>query len=339
MPPARYRLLHWNHGVSDAERDAMLEWIGATRVERYADPGQPAELASLVVRPLVEPSGLDPDKVALGRALFHDKRLSADDTVSCATCHDLAMGGTDRIRFSVGVGGAAGGINSPTVYNSGLFFAQFWDGRAADLEQQADGPVNNPIEMASNWDDAISKLEQDRKFVKAFRAVYPDGLAKESLIDAIATFERTLVTTDSAFDRYLLGDDGALTAEQRRGHELFEEYACATCHAGPAMGGLSYETLGLVADYFPDGARTDADLGRFNVTGHDEDRHRFKVPTLRNVAVTYPYLHDGSTGDLDEVVRIMARHQIGREMSDEDAALVAAFLESLTGDYEGVQLR
>ena len=189
-------------------------------------------------------------------------------------------------------------------------------------------------------DEVIVKLNEDRKFKEAFEAVYPDGYGKDNFVDAIATFERTLITPDSAFDRYLLGDETALSAQERNGHELFQDYGCERCHVGPAMGGRSFEVMGLTADYFADrGDVGEADGGRFNATGNEADRGRFKVPTLRNIALTWPYLHDGSTSDLAEVVQIMGRYQLGSEVPPEEAKLIAEFLGSLTGTYDGVVLQ
>lgn len=339
MPPRKYVMMHWNHGLSGDDREALQAWIDQTRARNYAAPDLPAELQKAVVRPVATEVEFDVPRAALGNALFHDTRLSSDETVSCATCHDLAKGGTDQIRYSIGVGGAEGGINSPTVYNSGYQFMQFWDGRAADLQGQAAGPVTNPIEMAADWETVVSRLNADKEFSRAFLAAYPEGISQETVTHAIAEFERTLITPDSPFDRYLMGQADALTADQKHGYELFTDYGCTNCHVGPALGGQSFEKMGLEGDYLGDrGDPTPADQGRFSVTGDEADRGKFKVPTLRNIALTYPYMHDGSTNDLAEVVRIMGRYQLGREISDDDAALVVEFLGSLTGEYEGVPL-
>jgi len=340
MPPRKYVMLHWNHKLSASERDALQAWIDQVRVQHYAAPDLPADLQKNVVRPVAAEVEFDEQKAALGDALFHDNRLSGDETVSCATCHDLAKGGTDQIRYSIGVGGAEGGINAPTVYNSGYQVLQFWDGRAANLQEQAAGPVTNPIEMAADWETVVSRLNDDKDFSRAFLAAYPEGISQETVTHAIAEFERTLVTPNSAFDRYLMGEGDALTADQKKGYELFTDYGCTNCHVGPALGGQSFEKMGLEGDYIGDrGDPTPADQGRFSVTGDEADRGRFKVPTLRNVAVTYPYLHDGSTSDLTEVVRIMAKYQLGREVPEDEAALVADFLGSLTGEFNGTVLQ
>jgi cytochrome c peroxidase len=290
--------------------------------------------------PIVVPTDLDARKVALGDRLFHDSRLSADDSVACASCHSLDTGGVDRRPTSVGIGGAVGPINAPTVFNSGYFFRQFWDGRAASLEEQANGPVHAAAEMGSNWEQAIAKLSRDRDFVRDFTAVYPSGLSGENFCDAIATFERSLVTPNSDFDRFLGGDEAALGPEAARGYRMFRNYGCVSCHQGVAMGGNMYQLFGVMGDYFADrGSPSDADNGRFNVTHDERDRHVFKVPTLRNIAATAPYFHDGSAETLDAAVRVMSFYQLGRDLDEEEVAALVAFLESLTGEYNGRSLR
>ncbi len=328
--------MHWNHALGSADTEALMTWIRSLRKKHYATPGIPEALQGAVIQPLPKKVDQDPRKVALGEKLYHDGRLSKDNSISCASCHDLAKGGTDQAQFSTGVGGAIGDINAPTTFNSGYQFLQFWDGRAATLEDQADGPPNNPIEMASNWEEIIGKLSEDTAFTEAFAAVYPDGWSKETITGAIAAFERTLVTPNSPFDRFLLGDEEALTDAQKKGYALFQELACATCHVGPAMGGQSFEKMGLKADYFADrGNVIKPDYGRFNVTGDEKDQYKFKVPTLRNITRTLPYMHDGTQTVLKEVVKIMAKYQQGRILTDTEADSMAKFLESLTGEYKG----
>lgn len=278
---------------------------------------------------------LPPDKVALGKALFSDVRLSRDNSISCASCHDLATFGHDRRRVSTGVGGAQGSVNAPTVFNASLNFVQFWDGRAASLEEQAAGPVHNPLEMATDWATAIGKLQADDAFRRDFRRVYPDGVTAANLADAIATFERTLLTEDAPFDRYLRGDQRAIDAQASQGYRRFRELGCASCHQGVNIGGNMFQRFGVMADYFGDQARqrplVAADFGRFNVTGQEVDRHVFKVPSLRNVAETAPYFHDGSAATLDDAVTIMGRYQLGRELSRDEVESLVAFLKTLTG--------
>lgn len=294
--------------------------------------GEP--LTNEPLRPLEAVAGLDPRQVELGDTLFHDPRLSADDTVSCAFCHDLGQGGVDRQQFSSGIGGAMGGINAPTVYNAAYNLAQFWDGRAADLEEQAGGPVVNPVEMGAAWPDVIAKLKADPDYVKAFGALYPDGITADNVRAAIAAFERSLITTGSPFDLYLMGEEDALTPDARAGYRLFKDYGCAACHQGANVGGNMYQTMGAIGDYFGDrGGLTKADLGRYNVTGREEDKHVFKVPSLRVAALTPPYFHDGSRETLEDAIATMSRYQLGREMPDEDVNRIAAFLRALVGSH------
>ncbi len=337
MPPARFRVLHWTGGLSASDRAAMLTWIREQRQRHFATGDAADVYKADVLQPLPKIVEVNSAKAAVGNKLFHDKRLSKDDTVSCASCHALDKGGTDLAQYSTGVGNAVGGINAPTVYNSGLQFIQFWDGRAGTLEEQADGPVNNPAEMASNWPQAFEKLSQDAAFMQEFTAAFPDGLSKENCTGAIAEFERTLVTPNCKVDRYLRGDAAALDANETEGLRLFRETGCVMCHAGKLLGGQSFERMGRTEDYFDSRGMkmTDADNGRYNVTKNEADRHAFKVPTLRNIAKTAPYLHDGSQTDLAKVVNIMAEKQLGKTLTADRTTKLVAFLNALTGEYEG----
>ena len=340
MPPRRYRAMHWNGALTTGQKQAVLCWIQQVRATHYASPVSPDTLKTAVIQPIPHPPELDTKKIAFGKMLFHDTRLSKDNTLSCASCHDLAKGGTDRQAVSDGVGGAKGGINAPTVFNAAFHVAQFWDGRAADLAAQAAGPPGNPVEMASSWPDIVQKLSQDAELKAGFEASYPDGITRETVCDAIATFEKTLLTPNSDFDKFLLGDQGALGDDAKKGHALFMKSGCATCHSGIAMGGRSFEKMGRTADYFADrGNPTAADTGRAGVTKDESDKHKFKVPTLRNIALTAPYFHDASAKTLTEAVRKMGRYQIGRTFSDLETAQLVVFLESLTGEFEGRKLR
>lgn len=278
---------------------------------------------------------LDARKVSLGRKLFHDPRLSHDNSLSCASCHDLKKAGADGRKVALGINGTPGTLNSPTVFNSGFNFRQFWDGRAATLEEQAEGPVHNPIEMASNWKEVVAKLKADAALVVQFRAIWPEGIRPDHIQNAIAEFERSLVTPDSAYDRYLGGDQNALSADAREGAGLFRNLGCIACHQGVNLGGNMYAGLGIMGNFFADRGLPPgkSDQGRFNVTGREEDRHVFKVPTLRNIALTAPYYHDGSVATLDKAVRAMARYQLGVELNDRDTEQLLAFLRSLTGEY------
>ena len=338
MPMAKYYLVHWGSSLTPAKRDIVLSWVSQMRARIYND-GLTGARANEPVRPIDQTLEYDEAKAALGFALFHDPRLSVDNTVSCASCHALETAGVDNHQYSHGVNDQLGGVNAPTVYNAVYNFVQFWDGRAQTLAAQAAGPPLNPVEMASeSFDQIIAKLKADKKFAKAFIAVYPDGITEANLTDAIEQFERTLVTPNSAFDKWLLGDDSALTADQLEGYELFKKYDCATCHTGPNLGGLSYELMGLRRHYFAERGLelTHEDNGRYKETQQERDRHRFKVPGLRNVEHTWPYYHDGTRHTLEEAVRDMGLYQSGVELTEAEVAQITAFLKTLTGEYKGV---
>jgi len=278
----------------------------------------------------------DPAKAELGKQLYFDKRLSGDNTVSCATCHPLDSGGTDNKKVSDGIEGKKGTINAPTVFNTGLLFSQFWDGRAQSLADQIDGPVQNPVEMGSLWPDVVAKLYKDDAYAAAFKAVYPSGITRNNIKNAIAEYERSLNTVNSRFDQYLLGNSDAINEQEKQGYQLFKQYGCVSCHQGAAVGGNMYQVFGVINNYFQRrGNITTADLGRYNVTGNVEDRYMFKVPSLRMVALTAPYLHDGNAKTLRDAVDIMFEFQLGREAPDEDKDAIVAFLKTLPGEYKG----
>ena len=340
MPMAKYYLVHWGSSLTEAKRDIVLSWVQQMRTRLYND-GLTGDRANEPVRPIDQSLEYDEAKAALGFALFHDTRLSVDNTVSCASCHALETAGVDNKQYSEGVDAQLGGVNAPTVYNAVYNFVQFWDGRAKTLADQAAGPPLNPVEMASeSFDQIISKLQADKKFVADFIAVYPDGLTAANLTDAIEQFERTLVTPNSAFDKWLRGDDSALSADELEGYELFKKYDCATCHVGPNLGGLSYELMGLRRHYFAERGLelTNEDNGRYKETQQERDRHRFKVPGLRNVELTWPYYHDGTRVTLEDAVRDMGLYQSGVELADAEVAKITAFLKTLTGEYKGAKL-
>ncbi|MDB5902333.1 MAG: hypothetical protein JWM26_1211 [Betaproteobacteria bacterium] len=280
---------------------------------------------------LPEASGADARKAKLGNRLFHDPRLSRDERVACSTCHDLNKGGADGLRRSVGVAGNELAVNTPTVFNAGLNFRQFWDGRAAALEDQIDGPLLNPQEMGSTWADVLDKLRNDRDYSSAFAELYSDGVQVDTVKNAIATFERSLMTSGSRFDRYLAGNRDALTPAELQGYRLFKSYGCVACHQGVNVGGNMFQKFGIMGDYFKDrGHVTRADLGRYNVSGKDEDRHVFKVPSLRNIALTAPYFHDGSAATLEHAVALMGKYQLGLDLPPSDVAQIVEFLGTLT---------
>ena len=289
------------------------------------------------LEPLPTQMDLDPAKVALGKRLFHDPRLSKDGTVSCASCHDLASGGDDGEVVSVGVNGRTGLVNAPTVFNVGFNIAQFWDGRAETLEEQIDGPIQNENEMASLWPDIVAKLEDDKEYPTLFASAYPNqGISREAIKNAIAEFERSLITPNSRFDRWLNGDEQALTRKEKWGYDRFKYYGCASCHQGRNVGGNMFQVFGVLNDYFGlRGNITKADLGRFNVTGNAEDQHAFKVPSLRMAVHTAPYLHDGSAKTLRDAVDAMFEFQLGRTAPDSDKEAIVAFVKTLAGETGG----
>ena len=288
------------------------------------------------IQPLPRTVEIDPARAALGKRLFHEPRLSGDATISCASCHPIDRGGADGMARSIGVGGQIGVINAPTVLNSGFNAFQFWDGRAATLEEQIDGPITDPREMASSWRRVIAVLEGDAGYRDAFALAFGDGITIANVKRAIADFERTLITPDSPFDRHLRGEPEAIGDQAREGYRLFKAYGCSACHQGRLVGGNMFEKMGVIIDYFSQrGEITEADYGRYNVTGQEEHRFEFKVPSLRNVALTAPYFHDASAATLEDAVRAMGYFQLGRTLPEEDVRRIVLFLESLTGEPPG----
>lgn len=281
------------------------------------------------IQPVEPAMGLDAAQVELGKKLFFDPRLSRSGFISCNSCHNLSMGGTDNLKTSIGHAWQQGPINSPTVLNSSLNVAQFWDGRAADLKEQAAGPIANPAEMAASHDLAVEVLTSIPQYEAEFETVFGSpGIDIDRITTAIAEFEKSLVTPGAPFDLWLGGDEDALTAAELQGYELFKQNGCIACHNGPAAGGNSFQKMGLVAPYETENEA----IGLAGVTGNEADKYKFKVPTLRNVEMTYPYFHDGGSATLTEAVDVMARVQLGKELTPEDTALMVAFLKTLTGE-------
>ena len=293
------------------------------------------------IHPVPPPPAADPRVVALGERLFHDPRLSRGGDVSCASCHVLVEGGDDGEVISTGINGEKGEINSPTVFNSGLYVAQFWDGRVETLEDQIDGPIQNPIEMGSMWPDVVDILYGDPEIAGEFDAIYsPDAngetISRDTIRRTIAAFVRSLHTTGSRFDKWLEGDAEALSPEELEGYRWFKHYGCHSCHQGAAVGGNFFQVFGVLNDsqYFRErGNITKADRGRFNVTGNKADMHAFKVPSLRMVVHTAPYLHDGSAKTLRDAVDAMFTHQLGRTAPDHHKEAIVAFLCTLAGAH------
>ena len=287
-------------------------------------------LFSSPIKPIPDVIAVDSKKVELGKKLFFDPILSKDGSISCSTCHDLKNGGDDGLRFSFGINGQEGSINAPTVYNAVFNFRQFWDGRAKDLKEQAQGPIENPVEMGHSMSAAVKVLIKNQTYLKSFSDSYADGITQENIVDAIAEFEKALITPNSPFDLYLKGEKSAISPEAKKGYELFESKGCILCHNGVNVGGNFYNKFGIFKD-----ANTTT-LGRYNITKREEDKYVFKVPSLRNVALTSPYMHDGRAETLTDAVDIMTEHQLGRFMEPDEISNIVEFLKSLTGKIPAI---
>ncbi|MHB1375267.1 MAG: cytochrome-c peroxidase [Thauera sp.] len=312
-----------------------MKALGVAVALAVAGSAWAANVRDELIKP-IEPAKVDnPAKVELGKKLWFEPRLSMSGIISCNTCHNLSMGGTDNLKTSIGHGWKAGPVNSPTVYNSSLAIAQFWDGRAADLKEQAGGPIQADVEMNMPHTLAIDILQSIPGYVAEFKSVYgKDKIDIEMITDAIAVFEETLVTPNSRFDKWLKGDDKALSEKELAGYTLFKESGCVACHNGPAAGGTSFQRMGVVEPY----KTTSPAEGRSAVTGVDADRFNFKVPTLRNVELTYPYFHDGEAATLEQAVDTMGRLQLGRTYSEDEIGKIVAFLKTLTGELPQISM-
>ncbi|TGD74236.1 cytochrome-c peroxidase [Mangrovimicrobium sediminis] len=287
------------------------------------------------VQPIEPPKEINLAQAELGKKLYFDPRLSRSGFISCNSCHNLSMGGTDNLKTSIGHKWQRGPINAPTVLNSSLNVAQFWDGRAADLQEQAGGPIANPKEMGFSHTLAVDLLASIPGYVTEFRLVFGTGeIDIERVTHAIAEFEKTLVTPNAPFDRWLLGEADAISPQALEGYQLFKNSGCVACHYGPGLGGSSFQKMGLVAPY----PTHNEAIGLAAVTGNEADRFKFKVPTLRNIELTYPYFHDGEAQTMTEAVDVMGRIQLGRTFSDAENASIVAFLRTLTGDQPRFEL-
>lgn len=305
----------------------LLQLIGISQAQYEEHIGEP-----IVPLPIIVVQENDP-KVKLGQELFSDRLLSKNNSISCASCHNLSAYGVDSKQKSIGINSAVGDINSPTVFNSVYNFRQFWDGRAKNLAEQVSGPIAHPKEMGSSWGEIIAKLSKSASYAEKFKRIYGGPITKESIVDAIVTFEKTLTTPNSRFDQFLRGDKEALSVQEKKGYEHFKSYGCIACHQGVNVGGNMYQNMGVMGDYFKERSAklTSADYGRFNVTGLESDRFSFKVPGLRNVAETAPYFHDGSAKSLSDAVHAMAKYQLGRDLKSGETEAIVSFLKTLTG--------
>jgi cytochrome c peroxidase len=323
--------------TSDTTSDTDVEEAAVAQAEP-ATPlmGRAQALFEVVPHtpPELEGNPITPVKVELGKKLYFEPRLSQSWLISCNTCHNLGLGGVDLMETSIGHGWQAGPRNAPTVLNSVYNLAQFWDGRAADLMEQAQGPVQAAVEMSNTPERTVETLKSIPEYVSMFEQAFPgetDPVTFENMARAIEAFEATLITPHSLFDRYLTGDDGVLTDDEKAGLALFMDSGCTACHGGILLGGTSYQRFGAVrnpgAELLPP-----EDRGRFNVTGDPNDEFAFKVPVLRNVALTAPYFHTGRVWSLEEAVDVMGQAQLGKEFTAAERAQITAMLESLTGD-------
>ena len=353
MPLTNYATVHPGSSLNAEEQGILLGWVKERRTaqvqafaEQYGMELDDAALEKAVSEPVMvlpEPGyGVDMDMAMLGLDVYHDTRLSGDNTLACASCHQLSHGGEDGTAHARGITGSLGGVSAPTVYNAVFNVLQFWDGRADHLQAQAGGPPTNPIEMGSEtWDDIVKRLKEDPEMVQRFDKVFGStGITEENITTAIAEFEKLLITPNSPFDKYLMGDEGAISAEAAQGYDLFKKYYCATCHTGASMGGQSFELLGTVTDaaqYFEERGYEafEADDGRFAQTEDENDRYRFKVPNLRNVELTDPYFHDGSQLSLQQAVRTMFKYQTDHpNPTDDEVNKIVEFLMAQTGENE-----
>ena len=307
--------------------------LGVLGVE--AAQGGGYENSAAQVQPLTTTKPRHIDRAKLGEKLFSDPILSDYGGVSCSTCHDLSAGGDDGVRFSATATGALKAVNTPTVFNATSNFVLTWKGKRERVEELVRQDIISKGLIGTDWPTLLNALRQRADYVSLFESAYAEGITQASVIDAIASFQRTLVTPNAPFDRYLRGQDDAITADQKYGYDLFRSYGCVSCHQGKNIGGNMYQKLGLFGDYFGDLNRplSSDDLGRYSVTEDENDRHYFRVPSLRNVALTAPYLHDGSAETLDDAIKIMAHYQLGRPIPANDRQKIAAFLTTLTGDY------
>ena len=291
------------------------------------------------IQPIPREIATDKPKVALGEQLFQDVRLSKNNQKSCLSCHSFSLGGADRLAHSIGIDGATTRVNTPTVFNARFNFRFNWDGKFTNLADHLDALMTNPRTMGTQWPTAIRSLQQVPAYVRTFSQIYPDGVTATNIKDEIVAYELSLNTQNARFDRFLLGDKTALTATEKEGYRLFKNYGCVSCHQGVNIGGNIFQPFGVIGNYLIDrGQIKPADLGRFNVTKNEPDRYVFRVPSLRNVAVTAPYFHDGSAQTLTEAIEQMTKYQLGRSLAKKQIELIAEFLGTLTGEYRGKPL-
>ncbi len=292
------------------------------------------------IKPIPLEMKLDQRKVSLGEKLFFDRRVSEDGTVACFACHGFNTGGADRTPLSRGIRGQEGAVNAPSIFNLAFNSRFSWDGRNESLEDQILKLMLNPKVMGTTWEKLSARLNTQPDYVEAFKSVFGEQANAKNISEAIVAFERSLITPNARFDKYLRGDKTAITEEEQRGYQKFKAYGCIACHQGVNVGGNMFQVFGVMGDYFKKrGNITPADFGRFNQTKNEADKHVFRVPSLRNVALTPPYFHDGSAATLDDAVDIMFQYQLGRPAPKADKELIIKFLRTLTGEFRGKPLQ
>lgn len=291
------------------------------------------------ILPIPLKTGVDTNKASLGEKLFFDKRLSANNQLSCASCHQLDAGGDDNLAIGISALSEQHIINTPSIFNVRYNFRQNWDGSVKTLQAQVEMVLNNQHEFDNNWHDVITTLSNDEVLTKNFYEIYPDGITRNSIIDALVEFEKTLTTPNSRFDRYLRKEEGSLSEKEIKGYRIFKELGCISCHQGVNIGGNLYQKFGVFYNYIAErGDIKKVDFGRMNTTNRQMDAYVFKVPSLRNIALTAPYLHDGSAETIEEAISIMGKTQLGRTLSTNEIQLIKSFLYTLTGEYKGKPL-
>ena len=314
--------------------------VCATAVGSLGISGQAHAQINEPIKPIPLDIKLDQRKVDLGEKLFFDKRVSEDGSIACVACHGYSTGGADRTSLSRGIGGQTGAVNAPSIFNLAFNSRFSWDGRNESLEDQILKLMVNPKVMGTTWEKLTTRLNAQPDYADSFKSIFGGPATAKNISEAIVAFERSLITPNARFDKYLRGDKTAITEEELRGYQKFKAYGCVACHQGVNVGGNMFQVFGVMGDYFKKrGNITPADLGRFNQTKNEADKHVFRVPSLRNVALTPPYFHDGSAATLDDAVDIMFQYQLGRPAPKGDKELIIKFLRTLTGEFKGKPLQ
>lgn len=298
-----------------------------------------AEYSQEPVLPLPQMIETDARKVQLGQRLFEDKQLSKDASMACRSCHYIEKGGADNLQLSATIGGGHRSTNTPSIYNLGFYELYGWYGNRTSLAELTAAIITSNQGMASDWPRITAYLAQDHTYIANFNALYRDGIQPDNILDALTEYMRSLITPDSRFDQYLRGNSDSLTDNEKKGYQLFKDYGCTSCHQGHTLGANMRAPFNIFRDHMQyDNVQTEYDLGRYNKTGDEADKYVFRVPSLRNVALTAPYFHDGSSETLDGAVDVMGRYMLGRRIASDDRRLIVDFLQTLTGQYLGKPL-